>query len=79
MEQKDFKKIRKMETPHSRDSKGLNRRHSTSGSSIKHQKQSILTNKLFEEIFSNKFNPEIELEEPTIAESVTSDATEGRY
>ena len=78
MDFKDLKKMTKKEIPHVRDSKDLNRRHSTSVSSIKRRKQSIITNKLFEEISNNKVNPEIELEEPTIAESVTSDATEGK-
>ena len=79
MDFKDLKKMTKKEIFPIKDSKDLNRRHSTSVSSIKRRKQSIITNKLFEEISNNKVNPEIELEEPTIAESVTSDATEGKY
>ena len=113
MERKDPKKVKKKEIPRmpNKESKGLNRRNSTSVSSIK-RKQSVPPNKLFEEtqgsfdtdpiespledeqqsvgpprspkkilfadeISRTKVNPEIELEEPTIAESVTSEATEG--
>ena len=118
MERKDSKKVKnKKENPRilNKESKGINRRNSTSVSSIK-RKQSLPSTKLFEEtqgsfdtdplespmeeeehqqsmpgpprspkkiLFADEIsrtknsNPEIELEEPTIAESVASEATEG--